>query len=249
MPYHKNDLVVAGLLRGTFEPEEQHLMRTLLPYCRGMVDVGANLGLYALLASRLMPPNAPIAAFEASPIEYAKLAWTIHRNQLANVQAVAAAASDKDGRATIHQSLSGAGALNRLDRAAKSSGQWEQVEVPMLTLDTWAGLHPGITVDLLKIDVEGHELPVLMGADDLIRRFRPVVLIEVNAARASERSTPSQIWDYLAVRGYRWFAIDEGKAQVRQVTKPGDCVNYLAAPVEPLANARLNEALSGLLLG
>lgn len=212
-----------------------------------MVDVGANIGLYVLLASRLMPAVGRIAAFEASPIEHAKLLWTIGRNRLANVDVVAAAVSDATGSATIHQSLAGAGALNRLDRPAKSSGQWQQVEVPMTTLDTWTGQHPGITVDLLKIDVEGHEFPVLVGADNLIRRFRPVVLIEVNEARASARSTPSQIWDYLVARGYRWFAIEEGHAQVRPAANPSGCVNYLAAPSEPLANARLNEALSRLI--
>lgn len=247
LPYDKNDLVASGLCRGTFEPEEQMIMRALLPSCRGMMDIGANLGLYTLLASRLIPRDGRIVAFEASPIEYSKLSWTIQRNRLSNVEAVAAAVSDECGTATIHQSLAGAGALNRLDRPAKTSGQWQEVQVPKTTLDAWAATHDDVAIDLIKVDVEGHEFAVLEGAKALLQRCRPIILIEVNAARASARSSPRQIWHHLVERNYRWFAVQEGDAQLRPATEPGASVNYLAIPSGPSANPALEAAVSTLL--
>jgi FkbM family methyltransferase len=246
LPYDKNDLVASSLVRGTFEPEEQAVMRALLPACRGMMDVGANLGLYTLLASRLMPSDGQIVAFEASPIEHAKLAWTILRNKLANVEVIHAAVSDALGTATIYQSLAGAGALNRLDRPAKTSGEWEPTKVSMTTIDAWAATHGKIPIDLLKIDVEGHELPVLVGAQSLIRNWRPLILIEVNAARASARSAPREIWDHLVGINYRWFAIQPGASTLTPVEEPGTAINFLAVPCEPLSNPALAGELATL---
>lgn len=246
LPYDKNDLVVSSLVRGTFEPEEQGVMRALLPACRGMMDVGANLGLYTLLASRLMPSDSQIVAFEASPIEHAKLAWTVLRNKLANVEVIHAAVSDALGTATIYQSLAGAGALNRLDRPAKTSGEWEPTKVSMTTIDAWAATHGKIPIDLLKIDVEGHELPVLVGAQSLIRNWRPLILIEVNAARASARSAPREIWGHLVGINYRWFAIQPGASTLTAVDEWGTAINFLAVPCEPLSNTALAGALSTL---
>jgi FkbM family methyltransferase len=246
LPYDKNDLVVSSLVRGTFEPEEQGVMRALLPACRGMMDVGANLGLYTLLASRLMPSDSQIVAFEASPIEHAKLAWTVLRNKLANVEVIHAAVSDALGTTTIYQSLAGAGALNRLDRPAKTSGEWEPTKVSMTTIDAWAATHGKIPIDLLKIDVEGHELPVLVGAQSLIRNWRPLILIEVNAARASARSAPREIWDHVVGMNYRWFAIQPGANMLTPAEEPGNAINFLAVPCEPLGNTALAGALSTL---
>lgn len=246
LPYDRNDLVASSLVRGTFEPEEQAVMRALLPACRGMIDVGANLGLYTLLASRLMSRDSQVIAFEASPIEHAKLAWTVSRNKLANVEVIHAAVSDALGTATIYQSLAGAGALNRLDRPAKTSGEWEPTTVSMTTLDSWAATHDKIPIDLLKIDVEGHELPVLVGAQSLLQNWRPLILIEVNAARASARSAPREIWDHLVGLNYRWFAILPGSSTLALVKEPETAINFLAVPCEPLYNTALTEALSTL---
>lgn len=246
LPYDRNDLVASSLVRGTFEPEEQAVMRALLPACRGIMDIGANLGLYTLLASRLMPSGGQVIAFEASPIEHTKLAWTVLRNKLANVEVIHAAVSDALGSATIYQSLAGAGALNRLDRPAKTSGQWAPATVSMTTLDAWAATHDKTPIDLLKIDVEGHELPVLVGAQSLIRTWRPLILIEVNAARASTRSAPREIWDHLVGINYRWFAIQPGAGALTPVDEPGTTINFVAIPCEPLSNTALAGALATL---
>lgn len=243
LPYDSEDLVATGLAHGRFESEELAFVTRALPTCRGVVDVGANFGLYTLLASRRIAIDGRVVAFEASPIEYKKLSWTIACNGLANVVAVLSAISSSEGETVIYESECGAGALNRIDRPAKETGRWRSTTVPMTSLDAWFRSHgAGITVDLIKIDVEGHELPVLYGGRGLIGRYRPVIMIEVNASRASVDSDPERIWSFIVEAGYRWYGIDDAAGNLVPVLRPGDKINLVAVPERP-GNEKLVERL------
>jgi FkbM family methyltransferase len=229
LPYDSADLVASRLKKGEFEGSELSILLDLLPLCRGFIDVGANLGLYTLLASRRMR-DGKVFAFEASTIEFEKLSWTVRENRLRNVTIVHRAMSDEEGEATIHESLFGAGALNRLDRPAKLTGAWRATRVRKTSLDQYLAGQGDIVVDLVKIDVEGHELPVLRGARDLFARKAPLLMIEVNPSRASEQSTPAGIFAEMHAQNYRWLAIDETAARLYPVEEPVDTINYFAIP-------------------
>jgi len=233
IPYDKNDLVAIAVGRGTFERGEIAALLRMLPAVRLFLDVGANLGLYSLLAARRMPSGGQAIAFEASGVEYDKLCWTLRRNGLKNVRAEHAAVSDSVGETTIHESLSGMGALNRLDHAAKSVGVWRQTCVPMTSLDAYDEKFGPLAVDLIKIDVEGHEAPVLEGARQLLVRERPTIMIEMNSARASERSAPERVWDQLSALGYQWYQIADDAGRVIQCSAVGDGINLLAVHSNP----------------
>ncbi|WP_296595003.1 FkbM family methyltransferase [Phenylobacterium sp.] len=134
----------------------------------GFVDVGANIGAFALpVASSAVQ----VVAIEAHPGLARLLASNVARNGLANVQVVHAAASDTTGiaqfpTAPLDQPLNyGAGGF----RSA-----YPVEAVPMVTLDE---VVPGNTA-CVKIDVEGHELRVLRGAARVLRSVRPAWLIE-----------------------------------------------------------------------
>lgn len=247
LPFDTADIVASRLRRGDFERGELSLLTELLPFCNGFIDVGANLGLYTLLAARRMP-RGHVFAFEASAIEYDKLSWTVRENHLTNVTAVHCAVSDEEGEATIHESLLGAGALNRLDGPAKPTGKWRATRVRKTSLDHYlAALREMPPVDFVKIDVEGHELPVLKGARELFARAAPLLMIEVNPARASAQSTPARIFDEMHEQGYRWLAIDEATARLYPVEAPVQVINYFAVPdrrSDPLVNALLNRSSS-----
>jgi FkbM family methyltransferase len=242
IPYDHNDLVAKLVGRGQFECGELTALLRVLPVARGMVDVGANLGLYTLLGARHMASPATVVAFEASPIEFDKLQWTVRHNSLSNVHAVHAAVSDAQGELTIYQSLDGSGALNRVDRPAKGSGTWQATRVVATTLDSWFDANPVGPIDLMKIDVEGHELPVLCGARELIARERPVVLIEINPSRASEVSDPARIWEFLTAAGYDWYQIGADTGRVEPCAALGSAINMFAVPRDirnPALKARL----------
>ena len=244
LPFDSGDLVASQLLRGEFERAEISILTSILGLCSTFVDVGANLGLYTLLASRRMHRGC-IFSFEASPIEFGKLSWTIQKNGLANVTAIHSAVSDELGEATIYESLFGAGALNRIDRPAKTTGRWRASQVPKISLDHYFELTLARRVDpidLIKIDVEGHELPVLLGAENILRASAPVIMIEVNASRMSDRSSPEKIFAFMRMHSYRMYAIDEASARLQAVESPSDKINYFAVP-----SSRTDALVSALL--
>lgn len=232
LPYDHQDNVARDIALGRFETGELALIARALPACRGFVDVGANLGLYTLLADRLMGEGGRVFAFEASPIEFAKLQWTIRRNRLTRVEAVLSAVGSSEGSATIFENLSGGGALNRLDSPAKPDGQWRPAVVPMVTLDSWFAKKPDCAIDFVKIDVEGYELPVLQGAQELLAHKRPALMVEMNEARASAASHPQAVWDFLLEQGYRWYGLGPDAGLHPLASWRGEALNLFAVPGE-----------------
>ncbi|MBL8672511.1 MAG: FkbM family methyltransferase [Alphaproteobacteria bacterium] len=171
---------------GWFEKELGFVRRFLQP---GMsaIDVGANHGAYALpmlarvgAAGRVLAiePNAAVAA----RLRRSAAAWPASCFALAEV-----AVSDAPGRGTlVVESASEAGRLGR-DLLPGAAG------VPVRTLDDLAQEHLSAPIDLLKIDVEGHELAAMRGARQLLRESAPVVLFEMQSAAVVDHGPMAQL--------------------------------------------------------
>jgi FkbM family methyltransferase len=145
-------------------------------YCRPdatIVDVGANIGLTALAFSAIAP-RGHVIAIEPSPRNFALLQTNLERNDVRNVDAVNLAMSDRTGTVEMVEDDSFM-AGNRI--VAGGAG----VSVPATTLDELLAGRGTRQVDLLKIDVEGHETQVLKGATTSLQRFQPMCVIEFNS--------------------------------------------------------------------
>jgi FkbM family methyltransferase len=132
-----------------FEPEIK-LLRRFLRDGMAAIDIGANIGVYAISLARLVGETGRIWAFEPVSETAAMLAAGVAANRLANVQVLQQALSREPGRA--HIQLSTQGELNSLRRTGPSIGS-EVVDVT--TLDRFtreANLGP---IDFVKIDAEG----------------------------------------------------------------------------------------------
>jgi FkbM family methyltransferase len=135
------------------------------------VDVGAHLGLYthAALARQMR-----VVAVEPHP----RLAQNLRRLFAPDVTVLSCALSDRTGRSTMYLPTQGGRELDArgaLEEAANQGYALHQIEVETITLDA-LGLRD---VAAIKIDVEGHELAVLRGGQQLLRRDRPTLLVEV----------------------------------------------------------------------
>jgi hypothetical protein len=109
-----------------------------------------------------------------------------------------AAASDRSG--TVHLAIQGASELNEVvagDRESLPPGQY--VDVPCLTLDSLIEKEKLQTVDILKLDAEGHEINVLRGCDRILKEFTPVILYE-NVA--GSQGSNYEVADFLKQKGY-----------------------------------------------
>jgi FkbM family methyltransferase len=140
----------------------------------GMIvyDIGANVGSYAMLASRLIGPKGTVVAFEPGPRNVEALTEHIRLNGLANVRIVAAALSDHQGTARFARAADRV--TGRLDEAG-------DVEVAVTTVDAEVAAS-GLVPRCLKIDVEGAEAAVLRGAEKTLREHRPVVFVATHGA-------------------------------------------------------------------
>jgi FkbM family methyltransferase len=159
-----------------FEPEIK-LLRRFLRDGMAAIDIGANIGVYAISLARLVGETGRIWAFEPVSETAAMLAAGVAANRLANVQVLQQALSREPGRA--HIQLSTQGELNSLRRTGPSIGS-EVVDVT--TLDRFtreANLGP---IDFVKIDAEGEEEDIVAGSRSFFSEQSPLVMIEVCAA-------------------------------------------------------------------
>lgn len=161
---------------------------------RTAVDIGAAEGVYTWCLSKLA---ASCWAFEANPASAAKV-----RRRVPNARVVETAlSSDDDGVKTLFVpaskgfAQSGLGTVETSNPVIREAGAM-QVEVPVSTLDAYEVA----SVGFIKIDVEGHELEVLKGAERTILRDRPTLLIEVeDRHRPNARAS---VVSWLRERGY-----------------------------------------------
>lgn len=188
---------------GSHEPDETAFVAQIVAPGDGVIDAGANIGWFSLpLAVR----GAHVLAFEPVEAAACRLEENALRSQVAQrVMVVREALSDRRGTATFTTDRD---AQNLILDLADAKTYAAAVEVPMTSLDAFAEEHPhwftSHGLGLLKIDVEGEDERVLRGALGLVRRYRPVIMIETRGGGATVRSL-------LHGLGYRacWYDMSE----------------------------------------
>jgi len=142
-----------------------------------VVDVGANVGYYTVLLANLVGPSGRVIACEPDPGNAALLRRSVAENGFAHVQVVEAAATDAEGRATLHQDAAWHGVHSLARENCVNPGEG-RVEVATVSLDALlAGA--GRDVDFVKIDAQGAEPAIVRGAGRLLAQAHARVLMEV----------------------------------------------------------------------
>jgi FkbM family methyltransferase len=201
--------VTPGLRSGTYEP---HLTAVFERHCRpGMtvVDVGANLGYFSLLASKLVGPVGRVIALEPNSENCRLLLSSLRLNGVTNVDLLPVAADEGPGWAYYSTHVGSNGGLVGDDHLLARYG----TVVPTFPLDD---LVDG-KVDFLKMDVEGAEGRVVRGASRIIEKDRPVVTTELKEEmlqRVSGRSVADYL-GYFGNLGYLPTLLDKGSGAER----------------------------------
>jgi FkbM family methyltransferase len=207
---------------GMMGKEEAELLKRLIRPGMHILDVGANIGLYTLLFSRLTGEGGKVFAFEPEPNLFSILCENLEGNGVSNVTPFQCAAGDANGRATLQRATFNSGD-NRLG-AGKSSAQAIEVEVARLD-----EMVPMPTVDFIKLDVQGHELAALNGMKRLLASSPNLrVLFEFWPAglRAADAS-PESLFKFLQDRGFLIHELEGGRP--RQLDTPAALVEKLGA--------------------
>ncbi len=183
---------------GATEYATAHLLERLVAREWVCVDVGANRGEYTLMLARRADRGATYA-FEPVDTLFARLEANVRLNQLSNVVTANVAAHQYDGQCTFyvnrHNVRTGLSSLSPSDYFAEAG--LEEQTVPCVRLDS--ALAGANRVDLVKIDVEGHEIDVLRGARHILDAFSPIVIFEFGSPNAP--ASPDAA-DDLVSRGY-----------------------------------------------
>lgn len=218
--------VTAFLLRDWVEPELRQLQRLLAPG-DVFIDVGANIGLYALKAARLVGPTGRVLALEPGAEAHARLASNLALNAYHWAEPIKAAASDRDGSAVLHHVPLGDDpqAFSLVANARAVEGE----EVETVTLDTLVDGCGLARVDLIKIDVEGAEALVIAGGRRMLETFRPGVIFECNAHinAGGADGAAVEAWAGLERLGYRFHRL-VADAFVPIARPPLDFCNVIA---------------------
>jgi FkbM family methyltransferase len=189
--------------RGMLEPEIA-LLPFLLRSGQHAIDVGANFGSYAYAMRRM---GCKVAMFEPNPqIAAALIDWAGGRDRRAaagrwdSVHQIAL--SDRAGGAALHIPRDAGGIEHDASASIRAGhhGPGRMVEVETRSLDSF-GFAP---VDLIKIDVEGHETSVLAGARETIAASAPALIIEIEQRHCSFPLT--ETFSTILALGYQgWF--------------------------------------------
>lgn len=170
------------------------------------IDIGANIGMYALFASRAVGPAGRVLAFEPVPDLYGRLTANLGLSGALNVSPYQLAMSDRDGTAAFHIGTSESmGSLVR----SQSAGT---IEVRTATLDGFLDGHDVHRVHVVKIDAEGAEARIVSGMRGLLARpDRPVLFVEHNydALRAAG-SSAEELFATLVGCGYQAHLVERG---------------------------------------
>ncbi len=140
-----------------------------------MVDVGANIGITAGLASKIVP-DGKILAIEAGAANYQALLKNIAANDLGNVTPVLCAAGEDDGTTRM---LEDSAWGHRVDDSPWPGTADSGTAIPLCRVDTLLRQHAMATADLIKIDTEGWEIEVTRGFGEAARDA--VVFLEFNS--------------------------------------------------------------------
>jgi FkbM family methyltransferase len=197
-------LEVIHEIRG--ENPEYGVMKALLSEGAMFVDVGANFGTFSLLGSRLVGSSGKVVAIEPQARLAAMIEESLMLSQIHNCTVERVACGSVAGERTLLVPSDDSGRAGFFAGFSGRPGHAEQ-RVVVTTLDALMERHRGPEPALIKIDVEGSEIDVLMGAERTISWGHPSIMIEMNPWSASAAGhAPAEIIDRLMSLGYSSFA-------------------------------------------
>jgi FkbM family methyltransferase len=158
--YHQASATERGaLFNPDYNIEELDFLRARTPAGGVFVDVGANVGTYAMVLARQVGVNGKVIAIEPHPVTHARLAFNRAASGFTQVTLVAAAAGSSDGELMIETDGGNLGASHIVSGERSDNA----IKVPSLRLQRILDDAKVSHVDTLKIDVEGYEDRVLTG--------------------------------------------------------------------------------------
>jgi FkbM family methyltransferase len=241
-----DQVIGMGIIRGSYEAAELDFIRRHLKRGQIALDLGANIGFFAIQMAALVGRGGRVSAFEPVPRHADLLARSVAENSFAErVELVRAAVSEAPGKGNLFagsDSLNHGGSyLHRPGATPEVSGNL--IGVPIIQLDSFPLRRP---VSFIKIDVEGAEPLALRGARRLLREDRPTILAELNPPQLARvaAATPAGLLAEMAALGYACNTLDGRAAAEAPELGDGGVHSIVFVPSEAAAPGRHGGGLS-----
>lgn len=210
----ENQIFWSGL-HGDWEANSISLWIKLVQTSSVVFDIGANTGVYSLIAGAVNP-RAEIISFEPVERIFDKLESNVKLNKF-NIKPSKIAISNSNGEANFYDNDEDHNYSASLNAGHRPGSMAKKVITQ--TLDSFIEQH-GVKPELVKIDVERHEPAVIEGFIGHIREYHPTILIEI-----LDSVIGSSIEELLSGMPYRYYAINEQKG-IRKVDTLKDREDY-----------------------
>lgn len=235
-------MVGHDVIQGSFEPGLTRLFSRLVRPGDRVVDVGANVGWYTLLAAGLVGESGHVTAFEPNPVIAERLSRSVAESRHeGRVTVVAEALSDEAGVSVLARPRRVANFGNAFLFAEADEASYERHPVRLSRLDE-AGIG---RVDVVKIDCEGAEVLAMRGAAATLAAHRPLVMTEIFDAQLAlvSRSSAAAYMAMMSEWSYSGYLIDDASGEVQRlpawIALPDrDHANVLFVPSERAAEFR-----------
>jgi FkbM family methyltransferase len=210
LPSMAEPMAHALIRDGIYEPQTAEAIQRHLPRDGIFLDVGANIGIFSLMAAHHWCPNGLVVAFEASPNISQWLKKNTENNPSPALRVIHSAVTGRSGELLpffdAPSDRFGMGALtSRFDGPVAT--------VSTISLDDAASSNAIQQVHVIKVDVEGHELGVFQGALKILHHPNPpVIIFEFNdwaENRLQDRSKAGDAQRFLSSHGYSIQKLDD----------------------------------------
>lgn len=223
------DSILSRFIYEGFEQEEIDFMLKTLEKDDIFLDIGSNIGLFSLLASKKVGAKGKIICFEPAPTTYKRLLENIDLNQFQNIEPRNIGLSDSEGELKFYFSDTGFDAWNSFapDYRLKKS-----ITINTFTLDKQLENIDKSKIKIVKIDVEGWEKFVIKGGKSFFQNFAPIVMVEFTEDNTFNAGYPiHDIFVELEQFGYEWFSIENGDLVKEKKKMHYPYVNLIAKKV------------------
>lgn len=234
--------ILANIARTFVNEPEGELIKKIVKKDQICFDIGASVGTYTYLLSSLVGPNGVVHSFEPLPRSFDVLKKTVRVFHLNNVICHPVCLGD---RVSVIEFTGGNGRPGTTYTAhIRGADELEITDfqlLPMITLNTLVSEQRIKQVDFIKCDVEGAELLVFQAGKDVLRRYRPIVMCEVDPIDMMRyKFSTGDIFSFFKECEYQSFAWRGNKLLSLNCFTQG-IYNYIFLPEE-----RLNVIFSSL---
>lgn len=213
-----NDYIMAPQLfsTGYWEKYETQLFKQYVKEGMTVVDIGANIGYYSLIASKIVSDKGKVYCFEPMPNTYQILVNNIAINHDKNVYAFNKAVTDREDIARLHLD-------SRTPASNSLSDNGKYIDVETTTIDKVIGNNK---VDIIKMDIEGSEMLAYKGMVDTIKNNRNLVMF-TEVCDKKLITTGSSMQEYVSelLKCFDIAVIDEHNQELICCEEVNDVVN------------------------